>query len=335
MKLRRRLAAVFAVPVLVAGVALAAGGAAHAVVPNVVSNGVVGYSAVENGNEAYFTHQVSQFGLGDPQYSVNDPKIPVNPFLAGVLNSLHVDQWSRFSLPPGLNVAAARVGFCGGTRQYGPGANAGTTIQELIIPVSATRYDVLAVEGQFPANGGNVCLSSELPTGYAALVLKNIPLSDTVQLQLLFDGAHPHNGTHAGDATFIATDLSEPTSQQVNTNDNSGPGRVFTRTGGSQFYEAENGIIGATGSATQSLAATILPDSRFPNLATVEAHVLLNANVINGHEVQATLQSNADWDAVADVTQVNGVIDGAPGVFKSDHFDTFTAPGVWPATPAS
>jgi hypothetical protein len=332
MKLRKRLLAGLAVPVLAGTGALAAAGTAHAAVPNVNSNGVVGYSAVQNGNNAYFTHQVSQFGLGDPQYSVNNPSIPVNPVLAAVLSHLHVGTWNSFSLPAGLNVQAARVGFCGGTREYGRNADAGTTVQELLIPVSASRYDVLAVAGVLPASGGDVCLSSELPAGEASLVLKNVPVSDTVQMQLLYDGNHAHNGVGAGRATFVATDLSHPTTSQVNT-----PGPVFTHHADSEFFEAENGIIGATGpgTATASLPATVLPDSRFPNNAVVEAHVLLNANdTATGNEVQATLQSNAAWDAVPDASQVGGVIVGAPSVFKSDHFTSFVASGVWPAQAA-
>lgn len=310
----------------VAGILAATSPGAHAAVPNVNSNGVVGYSAMQNGNDAYFTDQVSQFGLGDPQYSVSNPRLPVNTALAAALNSLHVGgSFTEIGDFGGANVAAARVGFCGGTEAGA--ANAGTTIQELIIPVSDTRYDVVAVTGKFAANGGNACLGSSLPAdAEAALVLENVPVSHTARLQLLFDGRHAHNGTSAGGASFIASDLTGTAANQVNR------AGVFAHAG-SEFYEADNGITGATGTATQSLGSTVLPDSRFPNLAAVEAHVVLNANdTATGGEVKGTLQSGKAWDVVADATQVGGVIDGAPGVFKSDHFDSFVAPGVFPVT---
>jgi len=330
MKLTRRLAAALAVPALALGAGVAVAGSAHAATPVVDTTGVIGYQAVQNGNVTYYTHETSYFGLGDPQYSVNNPQLPVNPLLAAELHGLSVGTWHSFSNPAGVVVKAARLGLCGGAHSF----NDGTTVQELIVPVSATTFDVVALEGQFPGavSGGDVCLNPTLPTGMAAVVLRNIPDADTVQLDLLFDGLHAHNGTGAGHATFVGTDLTHPTANTVST-----PHPVFSHNGGnSEFYEAEAGVLGVTGgNPTSGLAGPVLPDVGSPNMVVREAHVGLNGNTIGGSEVHGTLQSDTAWTAVPDATEHNGLITGAVSVFAADHFSNYVAPGVFPLTPAS
>jgi hypothetical protein len=327
MKLKTR----WAVPIA-AALAITAGAAAFAAsgssaTPVVDTTGVVGYSAVQNGNDTYFTHEGGQFGLGDPQYNVDNPQVPFNPVVGLLLNTLSTSSWHSFTNPGGVTVKAIRVGLCGGTNAF----SANTTIQELIIPNSATTYDVVAVYGKFAANGGDACMDSALPSGEAHLVLHSIPDRDTVKLDLLYDGEHAHNGTFPGYASFIATDLSVPAANQVNS-----ATAVFPVGGSghsSEFFEAQDGLLGANGGTpTSSLAGTVLPDSNFPDLVFKEAHVLLNGNdIATGTEITASLQSGAAWTVVPDAAEQGDVITGAPSVFKSDHFSVFTAPGVFPA----
>lgn len=337
MKLNLKIAA----PLAVAGV-LAAAGASFAAtsspaagVPAVGTTGTVGYSAVENGNQTYFTHAGGQFGLGDPQYSVTNPQLPYSPIVGALLHTLtrgdnEGNGWVHFTNPAGLTVQGARIGLCGGTRTYGAGTgNAGETVQEYIIPNSTTTYDVVAFEGQFTGNGGDICTSDVLPSGFASIVLQSIPDADTIHLDLLYDGAHSHNGTGPGHATYVATDLSSPArgTNQVSTND-----RVFSARTGSEFYESEDGLTGVDGDASSSLASTVVPDLKFPNLAVEEAHVLLNGNTIGGNEVHGSLQSGLAWDVVANASVHGATIEGAVSPFTSDHFGSYTAPGVFPVS---
>jgi hypothetical protein len=322
-----RRIALSAVP-LAAAAALALGGVAYAApaaVPTVVDNGTIGYQAVQDSNDTtYFTHITSYFGLGNPQYGPRNPVLKPNPVVTAFLGPHPtIGHWMSFSHNPGITVDAARVGLCGGT-EYGRGTtNAGTTVQELIVPVAQFSYDVVAFEGQFAFSPqGDTCLDSTLPSGQAAVVLSDVPDTDTVALDVLYDGLHSHNGVKAGYATFVATDLSRPSVSQVNTS-----GAVF-KTPHSEFYEADAGLVGADGRPQHSLAGDVLPDSRGPNLAVKLAHVQLNGNdAATGHEVHGTLQSDAAWTAVPVVYHANGDYAGAVSVFFSDHFSVYTAPG--------
>ena len=325
MKLKPR----FALPAaLLLAVGIGAGAfaatSAPAVNPNVDTVGIVGYSALENGNQTYLTHMGGQFGMGDPQYNVDNPQIPFSPLVGALLRSLPFGTWAPFTNPFGVTVSAAREQLCGGTSSF----DRGTAIEELIIPDSTTTYDVVAIQGHYAPNGGDPCMSAVILTGRAAIVLRHVPDRDTVKMDLLFDGLHAHNGTHAGFASFIATDLSSPTANQVNSDQ-----QVFGRMGRtSEFYEAQNGLVGVQGGTpTSSLPSLIVPDVRFPNMVMVEAHGALNGNSLNG-EVFGSFQSGQAWTVTPDVTEQGGnVITGAVSQYKSDHFSMYTAPGVFPA----
>jgi len=321
----------FIAPVAVVAALATAGGALAAssspsVNPNVDTVGIVGYSALQNGNDTYFTHMGGQFGLGDPQYNVDNPQIPFRPFIGALVDGLSGSTWTAFTNPLGITVSAAREQLCGGLHS----TNRGEAIEEAIVPDSATTVAVVAIVGQYAPNGGDPCMSAVLPRGLARAVLKHVPDADTIKLDLLFDGEHAHNGTSAGNASFIATDLSHPTANQVNT-----PGPVFGDRDGdatSEFYEAQNGLIGVKGGTpTASLPSLIVPDVRFPNMVAVEAHGALNGNSLTG-EVFGSFQSGAAWTVTPDVTEQGGnVITGAVSQYRSDHFSMFTAPGVFPA----
>jgi hypothetical protein len=321
---------------LAAAAALTLGGVAHAApadvaharpaaVPTVDDNGTIGYQAVQDSNDTtYFTHITSYFGLGNPQYGRRNPVLIPNPAVDAFLGAHPtIGHWMSFNHNPGITVDAARIGLCGGTEYTRGTTNAGTTVQELIVPVAQFSFDVVAFEGQFAFSPqGDTCLDSTLPSGEAAVVLSNVPDTDTVALDVLYDGLHSHNGVPPGYATFVATDLTRPSVSQVNT-----MGAVF-HTPHSEFYEADAGLVGADGRPQRSLAGDVLPDSRGPNLAVKLAHVQLNGNdAATGHEVHGTLQSDAAWTAVPVVYHANGDYAGAVSVFFSDHFSVFTAPG--------
>jgi hypothetical protein len=327
MGFRTRLAATVAAAALAAGGAVAASGTAHAATPVVDTTGVIGYQAVQNGNQTYYTDETSLFGLGDPQYSVNDPQLPVNAKVAAELNGLSdsaTASWTPFSGGAGVTVRAARLGLCGGVKSY----DHGRTVQLAIVPVTTRTYDVVAIAGEFAPSSGNACLDPTLPVGLAHLVLRNISDDDTMLLQLLFDGRDAHNGTGAGHASFYASDLSHPTSNQVNTSF-----QVFSKAG-SEFYEADDGVLGVTGGTpTSALPGPVLPDSAAPDMVVREAHVGLDGNTIGGSEVRGTLQSDAAWTAVPDATENSEGIDiGSVSVFSNDHYSNFVAPGVFPAS---
>ena len=315
-----------AVP-LAAAAALTMSGVAHAAGPvaTVDSQGTIGYQAVQNaGGATYFTHIIGQFGLGNPQYSTGNPTLQVNR-LSHYLNDLPVNAgnggWVPFTNNEGFTTAAVRVGLCGGFHR----AHAGTTVQEMIVPVSTGRYDVVAFAGQYAAGTPNddACLDSTLPTGELNVLLRNVPARDTTQLDVIYDGEHSHNGVQAGVATLVANDLSHPSSATANT-----PGQVFG-SARSEFYEADAGLIGADGTPNSTLTGDVLPDTRGPNLAVKLAHVQLNGNDDNsGNEVHGTLQSDAAWEALPVVDHTHGEIAGAVSAFSYDHFSVYTAPGV-------
>jgi hypothetical protein len=254
--------ALSAVP-LAAAAALTMGGVAQAATaqaPTVNSDGTVGYQAVQNpGGTTYFTHIIGQFGLGNPQYGNTNPTLETNPALLGALHAASVvptGTWGAFDAH-GIVANAARVGLCGGEHH----SNAGTTVQDVIVPTSTHTYEVVAFKGTFSSTG-DACLDSTLPTGYASILLRNVPSRDTMQLEVLYDGLHSHNGVGPGNATIVARDLSNPSSSTVNTNMTSGP--VFP-TPHSEFYEADAGIIGANGIPQSSLPGdvrTTSPSSR-------------------------------------------------------------------------
>lgn len=330
MKLNLRLAAPLAAVAVIAagGAAFAATAAPAATVPVIDNtNGVVGYSAVQNGSVTYFTHQGGQYGLGDPQYSLSDPQLPYSPLVGALVDSLHEGRWTpHFSNTTGVTVKAVRMGLCGGTRSF----NAGTTVQELLVPDSATTYAVVAVAGQFAGTSGDACQSGDLPSGEATLLLRHIPDRDTLHADLMYDGRSAHNGTHAGYATFVATDMSHPAG---NTNQVSTPGKVFLGGNGTtdEFYEAEDGLLGVTGDASSSLSGPVVLDVSSPNMVAREAHILLNGNDIStDSEVSDSLQSGAFWDVQADATVQGSTVTGGVSAFKSDHTSFYTAPGVFP-----
>jgi hypothetical protein len=321
--------AIAAVP-LAAAAALAMSGVAQAqaaATPLGSTDGTIGYQAVQDvGGATYFTHVIGQFGLGNPQYLNTNPTLQVDDGFASYLGGLTPGVWSTFDNTDDNTVDAARIGLCGGVDHV----DAGITVQEVIVPVSPHSYDVVAFSGQF--NGpGDDCLDSALPSGSAAVLLEGVPTRDTVQLDVIYDGANAHNGATAGNATFVANDLSSPSSASIDTSGTSTP----FPTADNEFYEADAGVIGAEGAPRSSLAGDVLPDSKGPHLVVKLAHVQLNGNNLNnGREVRGTLQSDAAWKAVPVTYHHNGDIAGAVSVFKADHFSVYTAPGALePAAP--
>jgi hypothetical protein len=315
--------ALSAVPLAAAAALTMAGVAQAAPVPTVNSDGTVGYQAVQNpGGTTYFTHVIGQFGLGNPQYGNTNPTLETNPALLAELHGasiLPTGTWAPFNAH-GVVANAARVGLCGGEHHFNPG----TTVQDVIVPTSTHTYEVVAFKGTFSSTG-DACLDTVLPTGYASILLRNVPSRDTMQLEVLYDGLHSHNGVGPGNATIVAHDLSNPSSSTVNTNGVSGP--VFP-TPHSEFYEADAGAIGAAGRPQDSLPSDVGPDANGPNLLVKLAHVQLNGNNENtGQEVHGTLQSDAAWEAVPVTVHSHGDIAAAVSVFKSDHFSVYTAPG--------
>lgn len=102
MKLRRRLAAVFAVPVLVAGVALAAGGAAHAAVPNGITAAEAYSDSVGN-----ITAMFGSFAIPVNSASTQVPNGAVIQF-AAVSSLGYTIQWHHSGFPhDGINFSDA------------------------------------------------------------------------------------------------------------------------------------------------------------------------------------------------------------------------------------
>jgi hypothetical protein len=196
----------------------------------------------------------------------------------------------------------AGVGLCN--------QSTGEALQGGIVYNGGHTKNVDFASGPFgPAqSNGNPCENGTLGSPQPFTQLQGISVSDTIAFQILYDGHHAHNGCHAGQALFEASDVTTH------------PGVWFDSPcvsvpHGTVFNEADAGVVadkqGMTPPATQYLATF--------------AHLGLTAFSSTGHVVHGSFQNNPTWSAFPVFSTTNGFSSGgkvlAPQTFANDHFD--------------
>jgi hypothetical protein len=171
-------------------------------------------------------------------------------------------------------------------------------------------YGVGAFAG--PAkNNGDLCQNGVVNPGGAVSLLGDIPSSHTVDISILFDGRHAHNGCHAGQVLFVAQDRSNPSNLKES------PCIWLPR--GTVFTEIDTGVVADT---------TLLSTPANVPLVTF-AHLLASANLNDGAgTVHGSFQTDADWTVWPVVSTSNGTPQGSvlltEGPFASDHYHLFS-----------
>lgn len=170
-----------------------------------------------------------------------------------------------------------------------------------------------------PVNNGDPCQNGNVNPGGAVTLFAGVPIGDTVNVEVLFDGHHAHNGCHARQVLFLAQDI---TAHNGITRQSPCIWMPF----GTVFNEAEAGVT-----ADDTLVAP-LPDQAGvqadtePNMLMREAHVFAAGNGPNGVVHGSILMPNSAWDIYPVASTSNGLapLGGtvllAPGVPRSDHF---------------
>jgi hypothetical protein len=274
------------------------------------THGEAGYEAsVLNDKQTYFTHITAAFGLGNPQYGAANPQLPVNFVTAVFLATkpvgipFSVSGGAPFALP-----TAARIGLDQGSGTY-------DAAEAAIVPVSSTTYDVIGVYG----TTGTAFGATDITSGAAVVLLKNVPYTDTSQLDVLYDGKNNYDGFLAGTPTFYAKDLSRPSLPASRVN-------IFQlgTQRGKEFFHAVAGEVNAPSTVTTVGTAVPVNGTR-SQISLVLAHTSLNGNNASGGEFYGSLQSGAAWTVVADASENRaGYIEQGPGTFFDDHFNVYS-----------
>lgn len=289
----------------------AAAGTAHASVNNGIAYtpkgaaAVSGYFAHGNNSNVNFTHITSYVG--------NDGQANQEQLAVSTLPASNV---------PGANINvsnAVGVGLC--NQSGGQAAQLGETY------VGNGLVDVVYATGNIPGNVGGDHCEAGIINGPATVLLANVPVNDTVSLDVLYDFAHSYtfrgHRHAAGDVTFSATDLhaapgfSPQASKHVS--------------GGVKYNEGDAGTIADAVSVTALPGLPPYTDVfRSPNLLATFAHVALDGNVVNGSEVKGSIQNTPAWTAFGVAADLNGGAAGpanpvylGPTTFKSDHFKLY------------
>jgi hypothetical protein len=194
----------------------------------------------------------------------------------------------------------AGVGLCNQT--FGQALQAG------ILYTGGTTKSVDWGTGTFgaPMSNNDKCENGVLlsPTPFAGL--SSVSVSDTIAFQILYDGHHSHNGCSAGQAVFLASDITTNPGVWIT----SGCVGVGTNT----YNEADAGVVadgqGMTPPANQYLATF--------------AHLGLSGHA-GSLSVHGSFQNNSHWNAFPVFSTTNGLASGgkvlAPQTFANDHFD--------------
>jgi hypothetical protein len=262
------------------GVAHAANGPAQYTAKSATS-AVSGYFAHEFG--AYFTHITSYIGSDGNSISQLKPG-PAN---------------------------GAGVGLCNQTT--GEAAQAG---QVLNTGGLTTNVDYGVGNLGAPVSNNNPCQNGTV--GITGTLISNVPVGHTVRVDILFDQKHAHNGCHAGQAVFLAEDLSAGTGVTK-----SSP--CVSLPSGTVFNEGDAGVTADDTNVAPLPLQSIPQSDSEDNMLVRFAHVNLNGNSPTG-EIKGTIQNNSAWTTFPVGSTSNGLTPPggslllAPGVFSSDHF---------------
>lgn len=256
---------------------------------------------------------------GPPQYTAKSATTAVSGYFASafgvyfthVTSYIGSDGNSIAQLNPGATNGAG-VGLCDQTT--GEAAQAGDVL------TSPTTVNVDYSTGVFgaPVSNGNPCQNGDVNPGGASVLLANVPVGHTTEVDILFDQHHPHNGCVAGQVKFLAMDISAH-------NGVTRESPCVTLPPGTVFNEGDAGVT-ADDTAVAPLPLQAVPQADTePNMLVRFAHVKLNGNSPHG-EVMGSIQNNGAWTAfpvgstVSGLTPPGGSLLLAPGVFASDHF---------------
>jgi hypothetical protein len=283
-------------------------------------NAVSGWYAFSP-NEVDFTHITSYIG-NDGTSRIE--QFPADTALAGTPQGTALTAGQQ---PSG----AAGLGLC--DRGTGQAAQVG------VVNIGGGLMDVVAAAGTFtsPAlSNSDLCENGLLGANgstatYETVLLSNVPVNDTVNVQELYDPNNTYNfdGSRAqGSVTFAATDLMHNTHSNV-LND---AGAGFS---GMATDEADVGAVANTAPATALSLPVPAPDSNV-NLLVRFAHVKVSANAVGGghHETRSnsSFQGGAAWSVTPVASSSTGDAAGAlyedPSVFFNDHFSEFVGPGI-------
>jgi len=222
-------------------------------------------------------------------------------------------------------VNAVGLGLC--NQGFGPFNGYANQIGEVYI--GGGLVDIVFGGGIFaPAvNNGDPCQNGVVPpvfNGGARVLMANVPVNDTVQLDILYDYAHGYSfrgHSHpAGFITYSATDLSATPGTTVQDG--------FLAPAGLKFNEADAGAVADTATVNPLACNVPAADVKFsPDLLTTVAHLSLNGNVTGGHEIFGPAWGNSvGWNSFYVAATRNGgpCVQGnpaylVPGTVKSDH----------------
>ena len=287
MSIRRRLAVLAAVPALVVGAGLAAGGSAHAAngppqyTAKSATHAVSGYFASAFG--AYFTHITTYIGSDGNSISQLDPSA----------------------------ANGAGIGLCDQT------TGEAVQVGQVLNPGLLTTNVDFGIHNLGPAVSNNdPCQNGT--TGITGTLLFNVPVGNTVEVDILFDQRHPHNGCHAGQVVFLAQDLSAH-------NGVTKQSPCIWVPHGTVFTEGDAGVT-ADDTNVAPLPLQVIPQADTePNMLVRFAHVKLNGNAPDG-EIKGSIQNNGAWTTFPVGSTSNGLptpggsLLVAPGPFFDDHF---------------
>jgi len=316
MGIRRRLAAGAAGVALVAGAGLAVGGPAHASISPTVewtakttTTAVAGIFAHAPNSAVNFTHVTAY--VGNDGGSSQEQLAPATTFPTG----------NRFEGTVTGVVNGVGLGLC--NQGFGPFNGYGSQIGQVY--VGGGLVDIVWAGGFFGTalNNGDPCQNGVVSTT-ARILMANVPVNDTVQLDVLYDYAHGYtfrgHSHPAGFITFSGTDLSATPGTTVQDG--------FLAPAGLKFNEADAGAVADTTNVTPLACNVPAPDVKFASdlLATI-AHLSLNGNVTGGHEIFGPAWGNSvGWNSFYVAATKNGgpCTQGnpaylVPGTVKSDH----------------
>lgn len=318
MNLRKGLlSAAVAVAVVTGGVALA--GTAHASISPVVeytqktsNTAVAGIFAHAPSSSVNFTHITAY--VGNDGGSSQEQLRPVTDFPIG-----NVPGGTVNGVVNGVGLGLCNQGYV--HLPFGFGAQIGQ------VYVGGGLVDIVWAVGPFghALNNGDPCQNGVV-NSTANILMANVPVNDTVELDILYDYAHSYfwrgEGHGAGFITFSGTDLSATPGTTVQ------DGTSLLRYPGLKFNEADAGAV-ADAIAVNPLQGSVpLPDVKFsPDLLATIAHLKLNGNVTGGNELFGPAWGNSvGWNSFYVAADKNGGLPSqgnplylAPGQVRSDH----------------
>jgi hypothetical protein len=206
--------------------------------------------------------------------------------------------------------------------------NTGEAVQEGIVNNGDGTMNVGYDAGTFTvaSSDGDKCHAGTIAGNGASSIggfqplIKNVPIGNTVVVDILSDQHHAHNGCVAGQIVLQAEDLSGAPGMWHRSPCFAAPGGVHT-----VFNEADTGTVADDTLVAPLSGAVPQPDGAGPSELGAFAHVTLSGNDVHG-VVHGSFQNNANWTAFPVASTNNGAAPPAgslllaPTIFFSDHY---------------